>query len=211
MQIINCTQAGFEPELDKIYRREAVPPEVDEAVKDILAEIKRDGDTALTKFAEKFDRIKLSPAQFRVSDQDIAAAESGVSAEWKNAITSALANIVSFAEQRIPKDWKYSPRPGVVIGERFEPMERIGVYIPGGTAPLVSTVLHTAGIAKAAGVKEIVAVTPPGQDGMIHPAVLWAMRKAGVNEIYRLGGVCGVGALAYGTATIRKVDKIVGP
>ncbi|MDD3117352.1 MAG: histidinol dehydrogenase [Victivallaceae bacterium] len=211
MQIINCTQAGFEPELDKIYRREAVPPEVDEAVKDILAEIKRDGDTALTKFAEKFDRIKLSPAQFRVSDQDIAAAESGVSAEWKNAITSALANIVSFAEQRIPKDWKYSPRPGVVIGERFEPMERIGVYIPGGTAPLVSTVLHTAGIAKAAGVKEIVAVTPPGQDGMIHPAVLWAMRKAGVNEIYRLGGVYGVGALAYGTATIRKVDKIVGP
>jgi histidinol dehydrogenase len=99
-------------------------------------------------------------------------------------------------------------RSGVKVGEKFSPMERVGVYIPGGTAPLVSTVLHTAGIASAAGVKEIVAITPPGNT---HPAVLYAMLRAGVTEIWRLGGVYGVAALALGTQTIRKVEKICGP
>ena len=102
-------------------------------------------------------------------------------------------------------------RPGVTLGEKFEPLDRVGVYIPGGTAPLVSTVIHTAGIASAAGVREIVAVTPPGRDGSVHPAVLYAMRKAGVTEVYRLGGVYGVAALALGTESVPKVEKIVGP
>ncbi|MBS5533206.1 histidinol dehydrogenase, partial [bacterium] len=100
---------------------------------------------------------------------------------------------------------------GVMLGEKFTPMDRVGVYIPGGTAPLVSTVLHTAGIAGAAGVREIVAATPANREGKVHPAVLYAMRKAGVTEIYRLGGVYGVAALALGTESIRKVEKLVGP
>ncbi|MDD4182170.1 MAG: histidinol dehydrogenase [Victivallaceae bacterium] len=211
MQIIDCTKAGFEPELEKIYRREAVSTEINESVKMILSEIKSTGDTALVKFAEKFDHIKLTPAQFKVTTTELNEAAKLVNDDWKKAIQQALENVTSFAEQRIPQAWHYSPRPGVTLGERFEPMSRVGVYIPGGTAPLVSTVLHTAGIAKTAGVKEIVAVTPAGADGKIHPAVLWAMQVAGVTEIYRLGGVYGIGALAYGTQTIRKVDKIVGP
>jgi histidinol dehydrogenase len=99
----------------------------------------------------------------------------------------------------------------VIAGERFEPLDRVGVYIPSGTAPLVSSVVHTAGIASAAGVAEIVAVTPPGKNGKIHPALLYALDKSGVTEIYRLGGVYGIAALAYGTKTIKKVEKIVGP
>ncbi len=211
MQIIDCTRPGFEMELAKIFNRPATPPEVDASVREILSEVERDGDAALVKFAEKFDRVKLTPEQFRVSDAEIEAAAAQISDEWKRAITTALANVVSFAKQRIPKDWTYSPRPGVTLGERFVPMERVGVYVPGGTAPLVSTVIHTAGIAGAAGVAEIVAVTPANSEGKIHPAVLFAMKAAGVTEIYRLGGVYAIGALAYGTDTVRKVDKIVGP
>jgi len=111
----------------------------------------------------------------------------------------------------MPRNWQAEVRPGVTLGEKFEPLDRVGVYIPGGTAPLVSTVIHTAGIASAAGVKEIVAVTPARRDGTVHPAVLYAMKLAGVTEIYRLGGVYGVAALACGTESVRKVEKIVGP
>jgi histidinol dehydrogenase len=211
MRIIDCTKAGYKPELEKIFNRPANPPEIDIAVREILSEIERDGDAALVKFAEKFDHVTLTPAQFRVADDEIAAAEAQVSDEWKHAINTALAHVVSFSEQRIPKEWRYSPRPGVVLGERFVPMDRIGVYVPGGTAPLVSTVIHTAGIARTAGVSEIVAVTPANREGKVHPAVLYAMKMAGVTEIYRLGGVYAVGALAYGTQSIRKVEKIVGP
>lgn len=211
MRIIDCTRAGYEPELAKIFNRPANPPEIDVSVREILGEVERNGDAALAGFAEKFDRVKLTPEQFRVADGEIAAAEARMSEEWKRAINTALAHVVSFAEQRIPRDWSYSPRPGVVLGERFVPMDRVGVYVPGGTAPLVSTVIHTAGIAGAAGVPEIVAVTPPDREGNVHPAVLYAMKAAGVTEIYRLGGVYGIGALAYGTRTVRKVDKIVGP
>ena len=111
----------------------------------------------------------------------------------------------------MPRNWQAEVRPGVTLGEKFEPLDRVGVYIPGGTAPLVSTVIHTAGIASAAGVKEIVAVTPARKDGSVHPAGLYAMKLAGVTEIYRLGGVYGVAALACGTQSVRKVEKIVGP
>ena len=129
----------------------------------------------------------------------------------KNAIATAITNVSEFAKKQLPKRCNFSPRNGVTLGEKFEPLSRIGAYIPGGTAPLISTVIHTVAIAKAAGVKEIVAVTPPGKDGKIVPELLYAIKKAGATEIYRLGGVYGIGALAYGTKTIRKVEKIVGP
>ena len=211
MRIIDCTRTGYEPELAKIFNRPANPPEIDVSVREILTEVQCSGDAALVKFAEKFDHVTLTPDRFRVGEDEIAAAEAQISDEWKRAITAALANVVSFSRQRIPQAWNYSPRPGVTLGERFVPMDRVGVYVPGGTAPLVSTVIHTAGIAKAAGVPELVAVTPANRDGKVHPAVLFAMKAAGVNEIYRLGGVYAVAALAYGTESIRKVEKIVGP
>ena len=129
----------------------------------------------------------------------------------KKAIAQALRNIKYFAKLTLPKSWKETVRPGVVQGERFTPMARVACYVPGGTAPLVSTSIHTVAIAKAAGVKEIVAITPPMKNGKINPATLYALKRAGATEIYKLGGAYAIGALAYGTETIRKADKIVGP
>ena len=203
--------ADFEADLKKLYDRPSYPPEIEAQAAAIIADVKTEGDAALVRYAAKFDHAELTPAQFRVTGDEIAAAEKQLPARLKSAIRTALRQVRDFAKLTIPKGWTASPRPGVTLGEKFEPLDRVGVYIPGGTAPLVSTVLHTAGIAKAAGVREIVAVTPPNAAGEIHPAVLYAMSKAGVSEIYRLGGVYGIAAMAYGTETVRKVDKIVGP
>jgi histidinol dehydrogenase len=211
MEKIYYSDKAFAKKLDKLYHRPSYPPEIEDSVKKILADIRENGDSALSRYAKKFDKVELTPEMFPVDEDEIKKASRKVSNSAKKAIKEALANIAFFSSQRIPQPWSLSPRPGVIIGERFEPMERVGVYIPGGTAPLVSTVIHTAGLAKAAGVKEIVAVTPSSPDGTVHPAVLYAMRQAGVTEVYRLGGVYGIAALAYGTETIKKVDKIVGP
>ncbi len=199
---------GFESELEALYGRAAFPPEAEKAAAEIIADVRLNGDAALVRYAKKFDHTELAPEQFRVTEEELAAAAKQLSAGDRKAIRTALKQVQEFAKATRPRNWKSSPRPGVVLGEKFTPMERVGVYIPGGTAPLVSTVIHTAGIAKAAGVKEVVAVTPPGK---LHPATLHAMKLAGVDEVYRLGGVYGVAAIAVGTETIRKVDKIAGP
>ncbi len=211
MEKIFYNDKAFDKKLNKLYHRPSYPPKIEESVKQILADVRKNGDTALSTYAKKFDKVDLTPDMFLVGDEEIKKISRTVSNSWKKAIKEALANVEFFSKQRIPQPWSSSPRPGVIVGERFEPMERVGVYIPGGTAPLVSTVIHTAGLAKAAGVREIVAVTPPAADGSIHPAVLYAMRQAGVTEVYRLGGVYGIAALAYGTESIKKVEKIVGP
>jgi len=211
MKKIRFTQADFEASLKGLYNRPSYPPEIELQVQTIIAEVKVNGDAALMKFAEKFDKVKLTPANFKVTAREIDEAKKLIGKEEKRAIKLALANVRDFAKRGIPRNWTYSPRPGVTLGEQFNPMQRVGVYIPGGTAPLVSTVIHTAGIASAVGVKEIVAVTPANSQGKVHPAVLYAMSQAGVTEIYRLGGVYGIAALALGTPSIAKVEKIVGP
>jgi histidinol dehydrogenase len=212
MRKLTYKQKNFENVLDTLYKRPSFPEEIQKSVEAILKDVKETGNKALKEYALKFDGAhSKSSSAFKVTYEEVKAASLLVDSDCKRAIKTALANISGFAKQRIPKPWTYTPRPGVILGERFEPMERIGVYIPGGTAPLVSTVVHTVGIAKAAGVKEIVAVTPPSHEGSVHPAILYAMDKAGVTEIYKLGGVYGIAALAYGTRTIKKVEKIVGP
>ncbi len=211
MKVISYTDKNFASVVEKLYQRPSYPAEIEESVKEILVDVKSHGNAALKKYAKKFDKVELKESEFLVSEDEIKAATSKVSSKKKKAIKNALVNIRDFASQRIPQPWSHSPRPGVIVGERYVPMERVGVYIPGGTAPLVSTVVHTAGIACAAGVEQVVAITPPGPDGTVNPAILYALKKAGVKEIYRLGGVYGIAALAYGTSTINKVDKIVGP
>ncbi|UDQ97351.1 histidinol dehydrogenase [Lentisphaerota bacterium WC36G] len=207
----NYKDSNFSTDIEKLYNRPSYPAEIEDTVKEVLLDIKNNGNEALIKYAKKFDSLDLTSETIKVSDAELKDAISKVDVKAKQAIKRALKNVESFSKERIPQPWSFSPRPGVILGERFEPMERIGVYIPGGTAPLVSSVIHTAGIAKAAGVKEIVAVTPANPDTDIHPAVLYAMKQAGVTEIYRLGGIYGIGAMAYGTGTIQKVEKIVGP
>ena len=198
----------FEREMAALYRRPAYPPEAEKSAAEIIAAIRRDGDRAVVKYAEKFDGVKLAPENFRVTDAEIAAAAKKLPAADKLAIRTALKQIRDFAKRTLPRSWHGNVRPGVTVGEKFTPLDRVGVYIPGGAAPLVSTVIHTAGIARAAGVKSIAAATPAKA---LHPSTLYAMKQAGVTEIYRLGGVYGVAALALGTETIPRVDKIVGP
>ena len=211
MKLLDYRKSDFDAGLEVIFNRPSYPPSIEESVRNIVNTVRNEGDKALQRYALEFDKAELTPDQFKVSDSEIAAAAKSLDKEAKAAIKTALKNVQTFAKLRIPRAWKKVVRKGVTLGEQFVPMERIGVYIPGGTAPLVSTVIHTAGIAKAAGVKEIVAVTPPGKDGKVHPAVLYAMKAAGVSEIYRLGGVYGIAAMAYGTETVPKVEKIVGP
>jgi len=198
----------FDREMAALYRRPAYPPEAEKSAAEIIAAIRRDGDRAVAEFAEKFDGVKLKVADFRVSDAEIAAALKRLDPADKRAIRTALKQIQDFAKRTLPRNWKATVRPGVTVGEKFTPLDRVGVYIPGGSAPLVSTVIHTAGIARAAGVRSIAAATPAKA---LHPSTLYAMKQAGVTEIYRLGGVYGVAALALGTESIRKVDKVVGP
>ena len=211
MIFLDCNDAGFGDKIKALCRRPGYPPEIESSVRKIIEGVAADGDAALVRYAAEFDHVQLTPDRFRVTDAELSAAAGQLSAGDRKAIRFALKNVMDFSRQRIPRKWSYSPRPGVRLGEKFEPLDRVGVYIPGGTAPLVSTVIHTAGIARAAGVREIVAVTPPDRNGNVHPAVLYAMSQAGVTEIYRLGGVYGVAAMAYGTETVAPVEKIVGP
>ena len=208
---LDSSAKDFAEKMRPLCERPGYPPEIEVQVAEILQNVRTKGDAAIVEYALKFDKVQLKPENFRVTDEEIKEASKLVSRKDKTAINAALKNIQTFSKERLPKNWQFSPRPGVMLGEKFTPMERVGVYIPGGTAPLVSTVIHTAGIAAAAGVKNIVAVTPPNREGKVHPAVLYAMKKAGVTEIYRLGGVYGIAALSCGTETIRKVEKIVGP
>ena len=211
MKIINCADPGSARQLELLYSRPDCPKEIEDAVSAIVDEVRRNGDAAVCRFLKKFDSQDLTPAQLRVTETEFAAAEKALDRSSKDAIHLALEHIQDFAGRQMPQGWTYSPREGVILGEQFTPMERVGCYIPGGTAPLVSTVLHTAGIAAAAGVREIVAATPPKKDGTMHAATLYAMKAAGIREVYRMGGAYAIAALAYGTATIPKVDKIVGP
>ena len=211
MKIISFKDKCFKPELERLFTRQACPANIEKPVRQIVDDVRKNGDKAVLKYLLKFDSAKLSPSQFCVSDSEIRRASAEIDSSTKKAIDVAISNIATFAKARIPENWTFSPRPGVSLGEKYSPLNRIGAYIPGGTAPLISTSVHTVAIAKTAGVREIVAATPPNKEGKIHPALLYALSKSGATEIYRLGGVYAIAALAYGTRTIRKVDKIVGP
>ena len=194
-----------------LFNRTAFPEDIEKSVATILSDIRNRGDNAIIDYAKKFDNLDLTPESFRVTQEEIQNAEKLIDDDIKDAIQLAHANILDFSKQNLPQDWKYNPREGVTLGEKFTPLDRIACYVPGGTAPLVSTVLHTATMAKAAGVPEIVVTTKGSEDGSVNPAILYAAKVCGATEVYKMGGVYAVGALAYGTNTIKKVDKIVGP
>ena len=211
MQFLYRDDKDFQARLGQMLSREPFSPEIEAAAATIIDEVRRRGDEALCDFAEKFDHARLAPSQFRLGDEEVDKACKSVSPEDREAIDMAVAHNQEFYSHTLPKDWSYSPRPGVVLGEQFHPLDIVGCYIPGGTAPLVSTVCHTVAIARTAGVKEIVVCTPPGGAKGIHPALLYACRAAGATAIYRLGGVYAIAAMAIGTAPIPKVEKICGP
>lgn len=211
MKILYRNEADFESQLGAMLRRAAFSPEIEEAAAAILDDVAARGDTALVEYAARFDHVSLTPEQFAVSAAEMDAAASRICAQTRDAIDLAVGNIRDFSRRRLPQDWSYSPRPGVVLGEQFHPLDRVGCYVPGGTAPLISTVCHTVTLAAVAGVPQIIVCTPPAVDGSVNPAILYACRKAGATAVYRLGGVYAIGAMAYGTASIPQVEKICGP
>ena len=175
----------------------------------VLQDVRREGDTAVLRYEEKFDKVCL--ASLAVSEEEIQEAEHLISDELKQSIRLAHANIHRFHQAQRMQPVSVETAPGVNCWQKSVAIERVGLYIPGGTAPLFSTVLMLATPAKIAGCADIVLCSPPSPQGKLHPAILYAARVAGVNRIYKCGGVQAIGAMAYGTETVPKVSKIFGP
>jgi len=192
-------------------QRSAFPDEAEKAAAEVLATVRKEGDTAVARFAKKFDGAKLAPGHFRVTDAELSAAEAQVPPALKRAVRDAHLRVMRFSRASLRKPWTMGTPKGGTAGEFYSPMDRVGVYVPGGTAPLASTSVMTATLAKVAGVKEIVACTPAGPSGTPNPVLLYALRLAGATEVYRIGGIQAIGMMAFGTKTVRKVQKIVGP
>ena len=193
----------------EIFQRETPISRVEEPVAAILADVKKRGDEAVLEYTRRFDRCELD--SLAVTAEEIEEAFTLVEPEILEVINRAAANIREFHAAQVRQSLVLTPRSGVVLGQRITPIERVGLYVPGGTAAYPSTVLMAAIPAKIAGCDKIVMATPPGADGKINPAILAAAKIAGVTDIYKMGGAQAVAALAYGTATVPKVDKIVGP
>ncbi len=194
---------------DVLFSRVVAKVNVEEIVSDIIQNVRENGDKALFEYCEKFDKAKLS--SLMVSEEEIESAVGKADPEFLNVLKKAAENIHAFHSKQLRKGFVIEEKEGVTLGQKIVPVDRAGLYVPGGTAAYPSTVLMNSIPAKLAGVKKVVMVTPPGPDGKINPAILAAASIAGVDEIYKIGGAQAVAALAYGTESVPKVDKIVGP
>lgn len=194
-----------------LARRREENREVELQVAEIIAEVRDKGNKALCRYTALFDGCHLQPEELKVSPEEAAAARKEVGADFLAALEAAAENIVAYHLRQLAGSWLETGRQGLLVGQLVRPLERVGIYIPGGRAAYPSSVLMTALPAKVAGVKEIVMVSPPNRRGKISPYTLVAAVRAGVTEIYRLGGAQAIAALAYGTETISPVEKIVGP
>ncbi len=211
MRTLNFASRRFDSDLAAFCRGAAAPREVADSVAAILEDVRAHGDAAVARYALKFDRASLRPRDFRVRGPEIAAAARRLTGPRRKALVAAHAAIRDFNRRAVPANWAGRNPQGAEVGEKFDPIGRVGIYVPGGEVPLVSTVLMTATLAKIAGCPEIAAFTPSGPGGAVAPDLLAALHLAGVDEVYRIGGVQAIGAMAYGTATIPAVDKIFGP
>ena len=211
MQILRPKDKAYKRGIESLRRFYAADPAVLATVEDILGAVAKEGDEALIRYTKKFGGPDLLPHQIPVTPSEISEACNALPAETRKAIDAARSNVRAFAKRSLRKSWFMKNRQGAITGERFDPFQRVGIYIPGGTAPLVSTAVMTCTLAEAAGVPEIVAVTPAGPDGKVHPALLAALSRCGATEIYRVGGAQAIAALAHGTKTILPVLKIFGP
>lgn len=205
IKIINY--ADVDPQT--LFIRDAAVTRVADTVAEIIANVRENGDSALLSYAEKFDGVRLSG--LRVTDEEIKTAVEKTDPKLLDILRNAAKNIRAFHEHQVRNSFIVTEQDGVICGQRILPIERVGLYVPGGTAAYPSSVLMNAIPAKIAGCKKIVMVTPPLKDGGVNPAILAAAYVAGVDEIYKVGGAQAVAALAYGTQTVPKVDKIVGP
>jgi histidinol dehydrogenase len=211
MKRFEFSSPRFFAQLDRFSRNVSRSEDLHKTVAEILAAVEHRGDNAVAEAIEKFDKARLKPSQFRVGEKELQAAVKGLKAPAKKAIREAMGSVAEFARRGVPQNWKARNGHGATVGELYSPIERVGIYVPGGRVPLVSTVIMTSVLARVAKVPQIAVFTPCGPDGSVAPGILAALSLAGVKEVYRVGGVQAIGAMAFGTKTIPAVDKIFGP
>ncbi|KAF0175116.1 MAG: histidinol dehydrogenase [Limisphaerales bacterium] len=212
MNVLKFSDQNFAARLEQLAAASSLfDPVVEDRARGIVAAVRERGDAALLELTGRFDGAKLAAEQLAVSQAELFSASLAADDSLLAAVTEAEKNIAAFARKSLRKNWSARNSHGAVVGEKFDGFGRVGIYIPGGTAPLVSTALMTITLARVAGCREIAVCTPPGKDGLVNPALLFAARTAGATEIYKAGGAQAIAALALGTATIRPVQKVFGP
>ena len=209
MKIISLKDQTVETALESLRRPVTEMALLEETVTSVFSAVRERKDMALHDYTLKFDKTELE--SIRVSADEIAAAANEISPELKQAILRAIENVETFHRSQIVEEKVVGTMPGVWCWQRSVPIERVGFYIPGGTAPLFSTVIMLAVPARVAGCKEIVLCTPPRRNGTVDPAILWTASVTGVKSIFRIGGIQAIAAMAFGTETVPRVDKIFGP
>ncbi|HTG43140.1 MAG TPA: histidinol dehydrogenase [Verrucomicrobiae bacterium] len=212
MNVLKFSDPAFEQKVEQLASASSLfDPVIEERTRGILKEVRERGDAALLALTARFDGAKLSPDEISVSTSERFNASLMADEELQAAAAAAHQNIRAFSKKSLRKGWTAKNRQNARVGEKFDPFTRVGIYIPGGTAPLVSTALMTVTLAHTAGCPEIVVCTPPNAAGQINSALLYALNLAGATEVYRIGGAQAVAAMAYGTRTVRAVQKIFGP
>ncbi len=212
IKLVKTTDSGFQAALRKIIQRSAGKEQsVERKVGEIIRSVKANGDRALFHYTRRYDGVRLSRRTVEVSKREVDEAVKKIPAGNLKTLRLAARRIAAFHRRQMEKSWGYHDPIGLYLGQRITPLERVGVYVPGGKASYPSTVLMNAIPAMVAGVKEMIMTSPAGRDGALSPLILAAARIAGVNRIFRVGGAQAIAALAFGTESIPKVDKIVGP
>ena len=215
MAIIKIIKEG-EPQKDIFIKKLAArnmleDEEVVQTVAKIIDDVKKDGDRAIIEYTGRFDRVELANESIKVHDCEVDEAYGLVGKELKEIIGKAKENIRDFHLRQKENSWIQAKKDGIITGQIIRPLEKVGVYVPGGTAPIISSVLMNIVPAKIAGVNRVFMATPPGKEGKINPAMLVAAREAGADGIYRIGGAQAIAAFAFGTESVPRVDKIIGP
>jgi histidinol dehydrogenase len=212
MKVIRHTDADYATKLGEVTAPSSLfDPGIEQRARTIIEAVRERGDGALLEFTERFDGARLNADQLAVTQAEFMRAALGADDSLRSAVALAHKNIAAYSKRCLRKNWTARNAQGAKVGEKFDPFQRVGIYIPGGAAPLVSTALMTVTLAKAAGCPEIVVCTPCGKDGTVNAALLYAARAAGATEVYRVGGAQAIAALALGTKTIRRTQKIFGP
>jgi histidinol dehydrogenase len=212
MNVVRYTDAGFSDRVRQLLSSSSLfDPTVEERTRGILEAVRTRGDDAVLEYTERFDGAKLAAEQLPVMTAELVKASLKVTEALRSAIATAAKNVEKFSRKGLRKGWSALNGQGGWVGEKFDPFQRVGIYVPGGTAPLVSTALMTVLLAKVAGCPEIVVCTPCNSNGEVNPSLLYAVRTAGATSIFRIGGAQAIAAMGYGTATVPKVQKIFGP
>lgn len=212
MKVVNITEDSIKDLLKSLLKRSPINyREQEDAVNNILTNVKDNGDLALFEYTEKFDKVKLTAETIKVTDEEIAEAYEQVDDELIRVIRLAMKNIEDYHEMQKEESWFDSKPDGTILGQKITPLSRVGVYVPGGKAAYPSSVLMNVIPAKVAGVEQIIMCTPPDHEGKVYPTTLVAANEAGVDVIYKAGGAQAIAAMAYGTESVPKVDKICGP